>query len=130
MTPKDRAEYYREFDNTHRKWKRQKNRKAHVKHREANNRLASAWYYANREQNKEKIHARALAKIHIPLGSNCVFCGTTKRLLRHHWDYSKPLEIITVCRSCHGFLHIIVKKIETEPFDKRLFQLLFGKIQQ
>lgn len=27
-----------------------------------------------------------------------------ERIERHHPDYSKPLEVIFVCKSCHGLL--------------------------
>jgi hypothetical protein len=36
----------------------------------------------------------------------CQHCGKTDgRLDAHHPDYSKPLEVIFLCRSCHTILH-------------------------
>lgn len=31
----------------------------------------------------------------------CTKCGLKKPLEAHHFDYSKPLEVIWVCRNCH-----------------------------
>lgn len=55
-------------------------------------------------RNPEKINAQIYAR-NIPLASNCQRCNTTERLERHHPDYSKPGEIITLCHSCHSQLH-------------------------
>jgi len=49
-----------------------------------------------------KRHAENQAYQHIPLGDKCELCGSTDWLERHHMDYSKPLEIKTLCRSCHA----------------------------
>jgi len=38
----------------------------------------------------------------------CSICYQQKRLSAHHSDYSKPLEVLWVCSSCH-------KKIHTSP---------------
>lgn len=48
-----------------------------------------------------------LTRYLIPLASNCLFCGSTKNLERHHPDYDKPLEVITMCRRCHKKIHIL-----------------------
>jgi hypothetical protein len=31
----------------------------------------------------------------------CEKCGAASNLEKHHPDYSKPLEIVTLCRKCH-----------------------------
>lgn len=41
----------------------------------------------------------------IPLDSQCTFCNSTKNLERHHPNYSKPLEVITLCKRCHRRIH-------------------------
>jgi len=56
------------------------------------------------QRHPEIIKAQDLAKYHIPLGLKCKSCGSTENLERHHPDYSKPLEIITLCRICHNKL--------------------------
>lgn len=39
----------------------------------------------------------------------CQRCGMLKRkpLDAHHHDYTKPLEVVFVCRPCHGAIHAI-----------------------
>ena len=53
------------------------------------------------ENNKEKTLAQEMARRNIPLASNCLRCGSTENLERHHEDYSKPLEVQTLCMPCH-----------------------------
>jgi hypothetical protein len=59
------------------------------------------------ERNPEKIAAQRQAQ-RIPLASQCKQCGGTETLHRHHPDYSKPLEIVTLCSGCHGRAHLDV----------------------
>lgn len=65
------------------------------------------WQIANRE----KINAHA--KVHTAVkngtlkrGNSCMECGIECKTEGHHEDYSKPLDVIWLCRKCHG------KKIE------------------
>ena len=70
-----------------------------------------AYWKAHREQvNKTNRDYRARHPIEIkatklarkvPIGNQCEICGTTEDLQKHHPDYSKPLEIVTLCRQCH-----------------------------
>jgi len=41
----------------------------------------------------------------LPIGEQCSECGSTENLVRHHPDYSKPKQVITLCDSCHRKLH-------------------------
>lgn len=38
----------------------------------------------------------------VPLKDHCELCGSTDYLERHHPDYTKPLEVKTLCRTCHA----------------------------
>lgn len=55
------------------------------------------------ESQKKKSNARSYAHVYLKRGhlkrSNCVKCG--KRAEMHHEDYSRPLEIIWLCRKHH-----------------------------
>lgn len=35
----------------------------------------------------------------------CNECNSKENLIKHHPDYSKPLEFITLCRNCHNKYH-------------------------
>ena len=37
--------------------------------------------------------------------SVCIWCYTTEILEAHHPDYRKPMEIWTMCKTCHERLH-------------------------
>jgi hypothetical protein len=86
----DRKRHFREYQ--------RKYRAGHKKGYNKRNRLY-------RERHPEKIKAEILAHRLVPLGSHCVLCGATKNLQRHHPDYSKPLEIVTLCQPCHFRVH-------------------------
>lgn len=36
----------------------------------------------------------------------CLRCQAETRLLAHHLDYSKPLEVVWLCSSCHRLEHL------------------------
>lgn len=35
----------------------------------------------------------------------CEKCGSNTKLHMHHLDYSKPLEVVTLCVPCHELMH-------------------------
>lgn len=35
----------------------------------------------------------------------CEFCYSTENIHGHHEDYSKPLDVIWICKDCHSLLH-------------------------
>jgi hypothetical protein len=51
-----------------------------------------------------KNRARVLARKHVPL-EPCIVCGTTKRVQRHHHDYSVPLTVDFLCPKHHAQRH-------------------------
>jgi hypothetical protein len=72
-------------------------------------------------------HAHAMVNLAISHGDlipleHCEQCGkTSKRQLdSHHEDYSKPLEVVWLCRSCHLQTHgTTVEQASRHPFGKR-----------
>ena len=52
---------------------------------------------------RDAVH-HAVAYGHL-LRQPCCRCGTTKSIEAHHIDYSKPLDVIWYCRSCHQKAH-------------------------
>ncbi len=61
----------------------------------------------------------------------CEVCGSTVRVVAHHDDYSKPLEIRWLCRSHHGLLHAELSRQGTPitATDKEK-QRAHAKVQQ
>ena len=54
--------------------------------------------------------AKEIVRYHIRTGrikkEPCLICNTTDNLQAHHEDYSKPLEIIWLCRTHHKQYHL------------------------
>ncbi len=66
--------------------------------------------YPHLESHRYIVNAEAQARVKkIPLDSQCTQCGSDRFLVRHHPDYTKPLEIITLCKACHNSLHHPIK---------------------
>lgn len=40
----------------------------------------------------------------------CRWCYSTKRVQAHHDDYSKPLEVMWFCQTCHLRYHRLLKE--------------------
>lgn len=57
------------------------------------------------KRHPEIIKAHVMAQ-KIPLQKECGICKTSERLERHHWNYSKPLLVSTLCKDCHTIQHI------------------------
>jgi len=39
----------------------------------------------------------------------CSNCGESGMIHAHHWDYSKPLDVIWLCSACHANIHHLSK---------------------
>lgn len=70
-------------------------------------RAMRAQRYADyRRLNPEKYKAKAIANNALQAGklkrkTKCEECGKKTRLEKHHPDYSKPLEVVWLCKKCH-----------------------------
>lgn len=106
-----RAEYYREYD-AERYQKDPRVRQRHRKYQSTDRGKASMRRSRGRwlSENQDKRHA------HVSLGNavrsgkvvkpkSCENCGATGRIEGHHYDYSKPLDVKWLCRSCHVAIH-------------------------
>lgn len=74
------------------------------------------------ETNRIKKRAQMLACRLVPLKSGCEICGCTENLTRHHKDYGKPLEVLTLCKLCHKELEKIEPPICTKQPDIRYYK--------
>ena len=99
-------EYRRKYARTHKeeaikrvnKWNKENPDKVKVNKKN--------WYNKHFEEIKPKIDARTKAYRKIDInGKNCQICGSNEDLQRHHQDYTKPYEVIIVCRTCHTKIH-------------------------
>lgn len=65
------------------------------------------WRKKNPEKHKAHyVVANAMRHGRIKKPKKCQRCGVpTAKLDKHHQDYSKPLEVIFVCKPCHGIIH-------------------------
>lgn len=62
----------------------------------------------------------AYRKIKINKNNYCKNCGiNSKRLIRHHCDYNKPIEIIILCDKCHNNWHKNNKAVERKDYKKK-----------
>lgn len=64
-----------------------------------------------RKNNLDKFNAKTYAIRYSPKKDKCEQCNSTERLERHHPDYTKPTETLTLCKDCHEALH---KKLKAE----------------
>lgn len=63
-----------------------------------------------RKENPEKYKAHyavnnALKKGNLIKAEACVLCNSKKKLEAHHADYSKPLNVVWLCKDCHIKIH-------------------------
>lgn len=67
------------------------------------------------EAERYKERARALARNYrkrgkLTLEGKCYMCRARNHLEMHHSDYSKPLNVVELCRRCHRRLHKTLKE--------------------
>lgn len=102
---------------------RKRTRQYHISHRELERERGKQYYKEHREEVLARMNsyqlkrhkdyeARYKARYAVPLESQCLLCGSTKNLERHHPNYAEPLKVLTLCHTCHNRLHLGVDKHE------------------
>lgn len=69
---------------------------------------------------KDPLHhkARSVAWKHISLeGKKCEKCGSVEELHRHHFDYTKPLEVAVLCKKCHYAFHAVERRLKSKQLS-------------
>jgi hypothetical protein len=89
---------------------RDKNKGYHSKWREEHKELAAAILARRKEKYPEREKAKATLNNAVYSGKldrpeTCSLCNETGLIDGHHPDYSKPLEVIWLCRQCHVDYH-------------------------
>jgi len=94
--------YYKEYA----KKNREKLRLKLKRWRKANPKksVASFRRYIKKYPIRYRAHTIAMNNIKLK-NKKCKSCDTKEDLHRHHPDYSKPLNVIILCRSCHTEIH-------------------------
>lgn len=112
-----RREYFREYNKKH-KERRDKQQKQHYyDHKEQLSKRRREKYYADRSPRVARYEVeKAVKSGDLKIPPECESCGHQKKLEGHHEDYSKPLDIIWLCMSCHRIVHA-KKRRETD--DKK-----------
>lgn len=69
--------------------------------RESNKR----WFKKNKEKQYTHKNVYRATKSGVLKKAPCSICGSNKWVDGHHEDYSKPLEVVWLCRKCHAHIH-------------------------
>jgi hypothetical protein len=116
---------YREYRLTHDKEMREKQYQYYHAHRERILEMRRRWLVNHPgfstqsklrtiHRDPERHRARTIAGRYAKIGSKCDKCGTTENLEMHHEDYSKILEVNTLCKQCHEARHLELKQAGIE----------------
>lgn len=90
----------RKYDSTHKRDRKDYFKKWLEDNRKHFNELMLKQYY--KDKTKQLVRSEANRKITIPKGMLCQNCHLVPAIQKHHPDYSKPLDILFVCRKCHN----------------------------
>ena len=98
-----RIEYYRAYDRLRSKTE---DRKQHISRNTKRQRSANPEKYKARTAVSNALRDGRLTR------EPCVFC-LCEETQAHHVDYSKPLDVIWVCSTCHHRLHVYEAKVKS-----------------
>lgn len=91
----------------------------HQEYRQKNKEKISKQKNDWKKRNNEKMiaywkTASALESGRIYKSLRCDKCGSSELIDLHHEDYSKPLEVISLCKPCHRKRHIELRRINED----------------
>lgn len=66
-----------------------------------------------RMENREKRNAHRLAERHPEALTITYECPCDAEKQKHHFDYERPLEVMLLCRKCHGAEHRRLRSLTT-----------------
>jgi hypothetical protein len=85
-------------------------------HRKQINLYQKKWYQSNKEKRRANVAVfRAVKSGELVRPSTCSECSKQCKPDGHHLDYSKPLEVVWICRACHS--RKSSRTVLIEPFN-------------
>lgn len=123
MTKEDRSEYFRVYYLENQEKIREQQREYSKRNKEKISQSKKDYYIKNRDEiikktrkykqnNPEKTKCHSILRYALKINTitkpnKCsnFNCNNTNNLEGHHPDYSKPLEVMWLCVSCHHILH-------------------------
>lgn len=101
-----RKQAVNEYASRNRAKEQDRKRLAHKRDSAAMAVRVAAWMDSHPEAVKAyRIYRRARRCGFLTIPAQCSACGQTAKLDGHHEDYTKPLKVEWLCRSCHKTLH-------------------------
>ena len=80
---------------------------------------AREWRLARQYKNSDRRACYSIVENAIRSGKlkrmPCERCPATEHIVAHHEDYTKPMEVIWLCRSCHGSRHREINEERRSP---------------
>jgi len=85
-------------------------------------------------KNRLTRHQQAMNKVQWAVESgrlirfkHCECCGGERPTQGHHKDYSKPLDVVWLCVSCHAYTHKLLDDMEAYlPTEEDIFMVIAG----
>jgi len=102
----DKKEYNRVYRENHRKEAREyfrEYRKIHGQKRNLNKMKEYNLQY--RLNNPRIVQVKNWTNKNFDTGHICEICEEVENLIKHHMDYDYPFIFVTLCRSCHAWVH-------------------------
>lgn len=109
-------EHYLENAEAYRNKSKIYSRKYRVENPEKYREVMRRWEHSNPEKvkaHKKVMNALRSGKLLRP--THCEICGKECKPEAHHWDYSKPLDVLWCCRICHNFIHTLLNEGTISP---------------
>jgi hypothetical protein len=75
-------------------------------HPEMNREVQRRWRVNNPQAHRaQKLLRRAVEAGKVLKPTSCPQCGSAEHVSAHHFDYSKPLDVVWLCHRCHMAIH-------------------------
>ena len=125
LNRESKLEYYREYDRNRPNKRERAKKVSEYKNRlrKENPEKFDSVFHKARKNYRKNHHDKYLAngKLQYALDTGkvirpnkCSMCGIECIPQGHHYDYTKPLDVIWLCAKCHSMIHVELRKAERE----------------